>query len=201
MKAEPYNAFQIAIGLVFLLSCLAKVGAPREFRNGLVDLELFPRRLTSVVAGFVICIEGLIAITHITGLRVWETSIVSLVFLASLGSINTSVLVRGGRQPCLCFSPKSDELMSGISLARIGMLFIAETTVALGISVGTYKPQPLSALSNGPEPLLASVLLILSAFWILQAPAISMLLKGCRSCAGRKRSSTNQGWEKLNEKL
>lgn len=166
---------QLTVGVVFLLSAMAKLRDPRGFLRGLAEYELFPRRLSYGVGSVVMGIEALLAVSHLTG---WKLNLAAPLGMCLLGCFALAVganLWRGRIVHCYCFGRRGKEYISGATLARLIMLISVEGSLTALLN-SSVRPQLqtlriLGARDLGFTLLWAAVLFIVAA-WSLSIRAL-----------------------------
>ena len=73
MPAELLMSMQLAIGMTYAWSALAKGVRPRTLANGLHAYYLIPQRLVDSVGIGLIIFEAFAALSHLTGLLLYES--------------------------------------------------------------------------------------------------------------------------------
>jgi hypothetical protein len=125
---------RLTVGLVFLVSALAKLESPASLAAGLADYHVFPPRLSYFAGVLLIVLEASLAVFHLMGWQLTTSALLGLVLLASF-SIATGVNLRRGRMlPCYCFGKRSGEMISRKTLLRLCLLCAAELCVLVDSS-------------------------------------------------------------------
>jgi len=114
------------MGAVFLLSALGKLRNPRAFAFGIEDYEILPERLAFGAALFIIVVETLIAIAHITGQGLRLAVPVAVGLLGSFAIAVGINLRRGRLLLCYCFDTSGGESISRLTLFRLLLLVSTE---------------------------------------------------------------------------
>jgi hypothetical protein len=191
---------QLALGLVFGLSCGAKLRAPAAFVNGVVEYEVLPRPAALALGVLLIPLEGLLAASLLSG---WLAGVALPVAMALLAAFAVAVAINLGRHrevPCHCLGGGEGEKISPRTLARLALLLGGSALVATDRRA--WVP-PLTrwtvARTAGGEGLLHAVmlaaLLLAVGAWLLHAPELWTLARpaqavpGARSQAAGRRSS------------
>ncbi|HKY55672.1 MAG TPA: MauE/DoxX family redox-associated membrane protein [Anaerolineales bacterium] len=179
-------AFQISLGIVFLLSVLPKVRGPLTFAQSVVEYQILPAKVAYAFALALIPLEALLAASFLTG---WLTdfalpvaAMMLITFLIAVG-IN---LRRGRRISCGCFGNSNEQISSRTS-ARLLLLL---ATVLFLIIFGSTQSTPLPNLGMMmTNPLMftffvltaiLAVFLLLLAIWILSLPDLVFLVRHFR---------------------
>ena len=186
MLAELRLVLQLALGCVFLLAVAGKLGDPGAFARGVVRYGILPERLGFAFGLLLLPVEAFLAVAHLTG---WGLGLAAPLGIATLASFGLAVgvnLRRGGGLPCFCFGSGSDETLSLRSLVRLLLLLAAESLVAAGLATdgGLVHPGRLATVSEAIHAGAATVLLLLSASWLLKAGDIVELFRACTTCGG-----------------
>ncbi len=161
---------RLAIGTVFALSTGGKVRDPKGFARGVVDYQILPARLAYCVGLLVIPLEGVLAVSHLTG---WGLSAAVPLALGLVASFGVAVGVNLGRRralPCYCFGTLGEETISGRSLARLFLLMLGE-----GLLIADHSAPPsdglhhqqIAGLQEIGLALFWAALLLIAAMWIL----------------------------------
>lgn len=109
---------RVATGLIFTISSVGKAWNISKFRQSIIGFGFFDKRLSSVVAIFVLCGEIAVILLVVIGgplllLGFLLTSGLLLIFCGAL----VAVLVRGLRVTCNCFGP-SEKPVSFVDIRR-----------------------------------------------------------------------------------
>lgn len=180
---------ELALGLVFLASAAGKLRDPAAFARGVVSYELLPRGL-ALAAGYVLIpFEALLAVAHLTGWQLRPGALLGLLTLLGFAAGVAVNLKRGRGLPCFCFSARGGELLSARTLARLGLMIAGETLVLTdaalwnGPASAALFPGRLAAGSDLVHALLLAVATLCAAFWLLSAPDLVYMVRGCAACA------------------
>jgi len=175
------SAFQISLGLVFLLSAPPKLRRPLRFARSVVDYKVLPEKLAYGFAFVVITLETFSAIAFLTGwlfnIAAPLAAIMLLAFLVAIG-IN---LRRGRKLSCGCFGEASEQI-STRTLARLSML-LAVLLFVVAIGGQEYVLSPTLGTSWGATFLLTLFLagfLLLLGSWILNVHELFFLFHQSR---------------------
>lgn len=177
MRAEVRLIFQLLIGIVFLFSTIGKLLAPRKFSQAIRQYVTLPGYLSYLVAWILISMEAFIAGSHLTGWFLAEGILVALAVLICFGIAISSNLSRGRVLPCYCFGWLSREVISGRTLVRLFLLFVAEFVLLLDL--GLFRPGYRN-LGTPHYTLLSfscAVLLLLSVSWLLNLNDVLVSLR------------------------
>lgn len=187
MWLEARWVVELALGLTFLSSGLAKLAHPLLFARAVHDFRLVPGVVTTVFAWGVVTAEVFVGACHLTGVAALITILLALTLLTLFALALAISLARGRTVPCHCFG-ESGELISYRSLARVLMLAAGECIV--------FAERVSSGVQGGRSPLTvtaADVLsaapwvcfVIVSAMWILRSDDVVTIVQrqSCRTCA------------------
>jgi len=174
-------AFQLSLGIVFLLSSLPKLRRPLAFAGSVVEYKILPAQVAYVFALALIPLEAFLAIAFLTG---WWTDIALPLstMLLSLFLIAVAINLRRGRSvPCGCLGNTS-ELISLRTLARLLLLLTVILFLAAFRSTSGTSLPGLAALTADVSTLIyfiqtvfLSAFLILLSAWILNLPELVTL--------------------------
>ncbi len=194
-------AFQLSMGIVFLLSVLPKVRRPLAFAQRVVEYKILPAKAAQVFGLALIPLEAFLAIAFLTGL--WTDiamPLATLMLLAFIVAVGIN-LRRGRRISCGCFGNASEQI-SPRTLARL-MLLLAVVLLLMasrGVA-GASLPIPaamtadLSSFIYLLQTAFLAVFLILIATWMLSLPELVPLGRNWR--ASRPASGNSEGRERL----
>lgn len=167
---------------MLVASFLSKARAFARFEEVVAEYAIVPERLTRVGAATVVCAEGVLGLALVTGtgglLAVALTAVLFTVFGVAV-AIN---LRRGRRVPCGCFGSTEEEI-SRRTLARVGLLITAATTLIAMVLSGSSLTAVSELMAGGSQEFgymlqIASLggFLILVGMWILALPEVIRLL-------------------------
>jgi TRAP-type C4-dicarboxylate transport system permease small subunit len=117
---------RIVVGTVFLLSAAGKMANFPAFSRGVEEYRILPSSMARSASVLIIAIEGWLALAHVSG---WWLGLAVPVGMGTFCAFAVAVAVnlhRGRRLPCYCFDTKGDEVISGLTLLRIFLLFSVE---------------------------------------------------------------------------
>jgi Methylamine utilisation protein MauE len=187
------HAFQLSLGLVFLLAVLPKVRAPRMFVRTVAEYRLAPRAVTPALARGLIAVEAFLALAFLSGVLVQLSAPLALVMLSAFAAAVGINLRRKRKIDCGCFGA-GGETISGRSLGRLAMLFLAAALVTVTTSIVAVAPMSLTSLLSGKGPGIDELVetgglslgLLLVGMWVLHLPEL-------RSAIGLQRRSPRRG--------
>lgn len=148
MQAEILLIFQLAVGLVFLLSGITKLADREAFSHGLNQYDILPSRLVRPIGELIIVGELAIAASHLSGRLLTAVVPIAVGLLLAFLFVVARAVRKGHHVPCLCFGVGSTELVSTRSLVRLALLVLAETGVWLSLSSG-QRPRSWHELDAG----------------------------------------------------
>ena len=125
MLSELHFVTRTALGIVFLISAIAKLRDPRGFAKGVAEYRLVWSALTTPVSFLVIVIEFWLSIAHLLGLVITLTASLALAVLAGFAIAVGVNLSRGRELPCYCFG-RGREQISWHILFRLLLLAFGE---------------------------------------------------------------------------
>jgi Methylamine utilisation protein MauE len=178
MLAKANIVVQLAIGLVFLLSTLGKLTDLKGFGRGIAKYGILPRFLTYPIALLLTILEGLLALSHLTGGQIGLGRPLGFVTLATFGGVVALNLFRGRRIPCYCFG-KQAEILSARTLMRLILMILGESFIIVLSSKESLTYQPLTemAASQVALELFWAVFVTLTASWLLNLTELRWLFK------------------------
>jgi hypothetical protein len=184
MGIELRFVVQLAIGIVFLLSAIAKARNPRTFAQGVMEYGILPRSVAYFVGLVLLPLEALLAVSHLTG---WQLDVVlplGLLMLLSFGLAVGINLRRGRVLPCYCFGSgaREGEMISARTLARLVLLFSAEALLLIeGNRLTIRQPAAYSWQAGGLLKLSLALFwasfVLLTSSWLLSSFDILNLLR------------------------
>jgi hypothetical protein len=190
---ETLLVVQIAIGLVFFLSATGKLLNPARFAAGVAEYRILPESLAFIVGLLVIPLEIFLGISHLSG---WLLSFAVPIGLAMLASFMIAVatnLKRGRVLPCYCFGGGEGEMISGLTLVRLVLLFAAELLVLAGSGwSGTVKltyPDRVAGFAELGMVFFWATFILVVAVWLLSIADVIALLRGFSIFRGRAGSA------------
>ncbi len=179
---------QLALGLVFLASSLAKLRDPAAFARGVASYELLPQGLARSAGYALIPLEALLACAHLTGLWLRPGALLGAAMLCVF-ALGVAINLRRGRGlPCFCFSARGGELLSARTLARLGLLLAGECLLLSDAALWAapslpFFPGRLAGASDLAYALLLACGTLAACFWALRLPDVIYMVKGCAACA------------------
>jgi hypothetical protein len=185
------HAFQLSLGLVFLLAVVPKLRAPRTFVRTVAEYRLVPFKLTRPLARGLIAVEAFLALALLSGALVQLSAPLALVTLAVFAAAVGINLRRNRKIPCGCFGA-GGETISGRSLGRLAMLMLAAAVVTVATSVMAVAPLSLTSLLSGKGPPVDHLIetgalslgLLLAGMWMLHLPELWSVIGTLRSPRG-----------------
>jgi hypothetical protein len=117
---------QIAVGLVFLWSGVAKLAKPRGFISGLAQYGIVSPILAVSLGVALITLELVLAAVHLTGWFVAYGAIAGGGTFAAFTAVVAITLKHGRAPPCLCFGAASTQPISIHTVSRLMILLLAE---------------------------------------------------------------------------
>ncbi len=164
---------RLAVGIVFLVAALSKVGAPRAFAKGIAKYDLIPMTLLLPASWLIISVELIVAIAHFTGLLLAVAIPMGLFLLLGFGAAVALNLLRGRNVPCYCFGPEG-ELISSYTLVRT--LILAAAELLLWRFNATIQLQHLP-VTDAALAFFWAIFLIIGSAWIFRLPDIIRLAR------------------------
>lgn len=194
-------AFQLSLGIVFLLSFLPKLRRPFAFAASVVEYKILPTQVAYVFGFALIPLEAFLAIAFLTG---WWTDIALplAAVLLSIFLIAVAINLRRGRSiPCGCLGNTS-ELISSRTLARLLLLLIVVMFLTAFRSISSSSLPilarmmvDLSTLIYVIQTVFLSIFLILLSAWILNLPELISLGGYLRQSQLSVKDATNKNIE------
>jgi uncharacterized membrane protein YphA (DoxX/SURF4 family) len=132
---------RIAVGTVFLLAGLTKIGHPVEFALAIGNYRILPEPLIGLAAVTLPWIEVAIGLLLIIGFLWRGSALVAVGLMAGFIGGIVSAMVRGLDIECGCFSPGSGRMIGMGILIEDLLLFVMGLLVLTGSG-------PLLALEN-----------------------------------------------------
>jgi hypothetical protein len=173
------HAFQLSLGLVFLLAVLPKLRAPRVFASTVAEYRLAPRAVTPALARGLIAVEAFLALALLSGVLVELSAPLALVTLSVFAAAVGINLRRKRKIDCGCFGA-GGETISRRSLGRLAMLLRAAALVTVATSIMAVAPMSLTSLLSGKGPGIDQLVetgglslgLLLVGMWLLHLPEL-----------------------------
>jgi hypothetical protein len=177
---------QVALGLVFLASGLAKMWHPLAFARGVVAYRVIFERPARVVGLLVPPTEMLLAGAHLTGFALMPLAACGLVMLACFVLAVGTVLWRGSATECQCFG-NDGQAISSVTITRILVLAIGELLV-----LATFDPtnahyliDPTVAGSERTLVFMTAILVLICGSWLTRIHEVLQLARKCNTCGTR----------------
>lgn len=167
---------QFAIGVLFLVTCLAKCKSPAVFVEGRIDYKILPSiRLAWPVAITIIVVEFLIAVSHLLGWMLSAVAPMSIGLLVVFLMAVITVLRRGDLVPCSCFGSSRSDTVSSRTVLQILSLLLAEVVV-VRYAPGSVVTADLGLLVYVSQLVMGCVVL-LAATWTFRVREMLELFK------------------------
>jgi hypothetical protein len=180
-------ALQLSLGVVFLSSALPKLRHPAAFGETVLQYEIVGPRVSRVVAPAVMALELFLAVTLLTGALIDVA--LGLAAATVVGfAVGTAINLRRERDvSCGCFGDP-DERISGRSLARLALLFLAVVALATALVSGWVSAITVADLRSEGSPALPYLLevggiaatLTLATALLLRLPELAPILRYLR---------------------
>jgi hypothetical protein len=190
---------QLIVGQVFLVSALGKSAAPVRFAQAVENYEIVPVRIAFLVGLAIVPVELVIAFAHLTGFGIAAAAPVGLFLLCCFTVVTSVALAKGRALPCYCFGGHSADIISWRSMARLGLLILAE---AMAMSRPGFFQMPFRShysFSSVQELVLIlswTAVVLLISIWALHADDLiflaSRLLRSLRANSRTVRASEEQ---------
>lgn len=181
MFVEMQLVVQLALGIVFAFSTVAKLRDPTSFARGVADYHILTASAAYPVGLLIICLEGWLAIAHLTG---WLLAVAVPLGFAMVASFTVAVAVnieRGRALPCYCFGSRSGERISGRTVARLLLLLSCEALLLANHDLFTANhvvfPQQVTGLLEFGFALFWATFLLVVGSWLLSLPDLVLLLR------------------------
>ena len=185
MISESYlQILQIAIGLVFLVAGLVKLKHLSSFVAGIDEFRVLPSTIAAPFGWLIVVCEIAIGSSHITGYLTHAFLPIALSVLCAFLFGTVTIFSRGQKVNCMCFGVDEGTLVSGITLVRICLLIIAESLLFEAVLMQRYEPVLIFALtwSEYIGNVVAAIVGLLVATWLLRIPDIRKLMRECMNC-------------------
>jgi Methylamine utilisation protein MauE len=179
---------QLIVGQVFLVSALGKSVAPVRFAHAVENYEIVPARIAFLAGLAIVPVELVIAFAHLTGFGIAAAAPAGLFLLCCFTVVTSVTLAKGRALPCYCFGGHSADIISWISMARLGLLILAE---AIAMSRPGFFQTPFRShysFSSAQEFVLLlswTAVVLLISIWALHAGDLiflaSRLLRSLRA--------------------
>jgi hypothetical protein len=117
---------QLAVGLMFGLSAVAKLADVRGFFWGLAEYGIVKPAAYVSVGLALIALELLLAAAHLTGHLIDFSLLVGCATFGAFLVVVSIKLVQGRNTPCLCFGTTSGQPISILTVTRLALLLSAE---------------------------------------------------------------------------
>lgn len=136
---------RLCLGFIFLSSALGKLTNRRSFIQGIVDYQVFPRRVAQSFGLVLPWIEVGVAFALILGIVLPLAGIVTALLLLGFTVGVTTNLRRGRQLDCHCYGIASPRTISwGIVVRNVLLLLLA--AVVIGFTVGVKELNQWSTL-------------------------------------------------------
>ena len=172
---------QVAVGLVFLWSAVAKAVRPTAFVNGLLEYNVVPERFAYPAGIIIIALELIFGLSHLGGWLFQPILASAVAFLSILMLIVVNAARHGLPTPCLCFGAKS-EVVSVRTITRLSLIIAVEIALWFGVQAGYYRPQDTLTFSQFLPVSISAGLALLVASWVLVVPDLNTLRRSCIRC-------------------
>lgn len=175
-------AFQLSLGMVFLLSAWSKTRSPLAFAQNVAEYKLAPAKTALGLALILIFLEAFLAIAFLTGWLV-NVALPLAITMLILFFIAVGINLRRGRQiNCGCFGDSLEQI-SLRTLARL--LLLLTTTLVLLIFNGTVNTLSFteqiildsSTLIYLMQTIFFAAFLLLMANWFLNLPELAVIVR------------------------
>lgn len=173
MSAELLLVLRLAVGLVFLWACLAKLRAARALISGLMSYDMIPEVFIRPFAVLLVLAEGFIAVSHLSGYLLSFASAIAVALLCGSVGVVLLVLKKGRTVRCVCFGADGEETISSKTLIRLLGLLCVETGFIAGqaFAEGAQHVSPIRAESLWLQMLCAAALIAVLA-WVANIPTL-----------------------------
>ncbi|MGI8968272.1 MAG: MauE/DoxX family redox-associated membrane protein [Chloroflexota bacterium] len=177
IEAAFIQAVQTAIGLIFMVSSVAKAREMGRFVDGVVSYHVLPKRLATLYAVLLPPLEAAVGIALLVGLFVDVCALIAAAMLVSF-SMAIAINLRRKRQlPCYCFGGGSSEQLSPRSLWRVVLLLLGVGCILSPRFLGVVAPELLAFGEPGwvVDTVLRTTLtlfILAAGTWILWTPTI-----------------------------
>lgn len=176
MSAELLLVLRLAVGLVFLWACLAKLRSPQALVSGLVSYDMLPEMFIRPFAVLLVSTEGLIAVSHLSGYLLPVASVAAVALLCGSVGVVLVVLKKGRTVRCVCFGADGAETISSKTLIRVLGLLCVETGFIAGRTFAEESPRISSIMAEGIGlEMLCAVALIMVLAWFSWIPTLLKL--------------------------
>jgi Methylamine utilisation protein MauE len=193
MVAKVSLIVQLAIGIVFLLSALAKAQDPRGFARGVVEYRILPSSLAYGVGLVLLPLEGFLFLSHLTGWLLGLAVPLGLLLLLAFALAVGVNLGRGRVLPCYCFGSRAQggEMLSGRTLARLLLLLSGEAFLLVEVVMHNHSRAAIYSLHVGSlyQFSLAffwASFVLLAGSWLLGLMDLVNLFTVCTACSRSK---------------
>lgn len=160
-----------AIGLVFAYAALSKARDINGVIRGLQSYKLLPERLVPLAALLLAGAEMIVAVSHLMILALPVVVPLTLLLLITFLSFLVRSVWRGEVRTCLCFGVREEDQVDGRTIARVGLLLVAEATLFAFVSLGG-NALPAWSFDFGAAvlSLVTALLVVILAAWCLSIP-------------------------------
>lgn len=185
--SELLACCQLAVGIVFLTTSISKVRDPKRFIRDVRRYEVLPTRSAAVVAALLVAGEIGVAFALVTGLGVGIGAPLAVALTATFFSAVAVNLRRRHIVPCGCFGDET-EVVSELTLARLGLLLAVSVGIVIGDAAELYQPDIWRASLAAPggvaqaaETAMAAVLFASAFIWMSRLRELASILAGLRA--------------------
>lgn len=180
MSDDARWVIQLSLGFTFALSAISKLRAPISFIRGVREYQVLPPKIAELFAAFVIFAETFLAVSHLSGQMLRTAVPLGFVVLGIFAAGVVLNLMRHRDLPCFCFGT-GEELISGRTLARLGITSLGELTLMLkpGFFSTSFARSSLTASVHEVVIAIAwAVFLLVAVLWVLEMPGLLQLARG-----------------------
>ena len=125
------RALQIAVGLIFAVSSLSKIGDLPAFARQVHNFRIAPIWSENLVAMTLPWIELAVALALVLGVRARAGALIAAVLMAGFTAGIALAMARGLDFECGCFGTADH--------TRVGAVNLLENAVMLGMSFGAWR--------------------------------------------------------------
>jgi putative oxidoreductase len=176
-------AFQMSLGIVFLLSAWTKLRSPLAFARSVAEYKILPAGAARGLALALILVEAFLAIAFLTGWLVRVALLLAALLLILFFIAVALNLIRGRQIACGCFGDANEQI-SNRTLARLILLLIVvllllvprNTTIvpSLALSLILFDNLMIIYLL---QTIVLALFFILAGSWLLQLPELILLAR------------------------
>lgn len=175
---------QLAIGALFGFSSVPKLRSPATFVRTVIAYDLFGERLARPLAGLVVALETLLALSFLSGALLVPALAIASVLVSLFCAAAWTNLARGHITACGCFGDPQENISARTVGRLVGLLaavlVLAAVVYANQVSVTTV----VTLVDNGPsalayliETLGLSSAMLLGAAWLYVSPDLVPVLR------------------------